>query len=379
MSIIAIGGSGVNLPLNPFSLSWTSLNGTNTIDLPAASSWIIPAGTWLITPGRYTTVQYYDPLTLIWRGISSWNRYISVNSDGVNFRVANQTGTPLGAVITNAGAGYTSAPVVTASAGGSTWQALINSSTTGFNISDTVTVTTAGSGYTLPPIVLISPPAPGGIPATAVATLSTGTISSITVTNNGAGYFSAPTIRLVPNPLDPNYSNGAIVTGAATTALGASNTVAALRCTYNGTALTALPTLAFAGGGFTTTAAATVVGCFTVTGCTVGTVGVAVPGTVAQINTVGGFTSTAGVASGYKNPAISNDLFTIRPGNIFATVSAGALNASGSIIDGGLFQSAPTAMINHAAAASAGLPTTAPAATFAIGGVTDTFEIQATL
>jgi hypothetical protein len=93
------------------------LNGTNTIDLPAASSWIIPAGTWLITPGRYTTVQYYDPLTLIWRGISSWNRYVSVNSDGVNFRVANQTGTPLGAVITNAGSGYTSAPVVTASAG----------------------------------------------------------------------------------------------------------------------------------------------------------------------------------------------------------------------------------------------------------------------
>ena len=378
MSIIAIGGSGVNLPLNPFSLSWTSLNGTNTIDLPAASSWIIPAGTWLITPGRYTTVQYYDPLTLIWRGISSWNRYISVNSDGVNFRVANQTGTPLGAVITNAGSGYTSAPVVTASAGGSTWQALINSSTTGFNISDTITVTTAGSGYTLPPIVLISPPAPGGIPATAVAALSTGTISSITVTSNGAGYFSAPTIRLVPNPLDPNYSNGAIVTGAATTALGVSGTVAALRCSYNGTALTALPTLAFAGGGGAS-AAATVVGCFAVTSCTVGTVGVAVPGTVAQINTVGGFTSTTIVATGYKNPVISNDLFTVRPGNIFAAVSAGALSGTGSIIDGGLFQSAPTAMITHAAAVSGSLPTTAPAATFAIGGVTDTFVIQATL
>jgi len=378
MSIIAIGGNGVNLPLNPNSLTWTGLNGANTIDLPAASSWIIPAGTWLITPGRYTTVQYYDPVTLIWRAISSWNRYVSVNSDGTNFRVANLTGSVLGAIITNAGSGYTSAPTVTASAGGSTWQALINSSTTGFSISDTVTISSGGSGYTLPPIVLISPPAPGGIPATAVAGLSGGAVNSITVTNNGAGYFSAPTIRLIPNPLDPNNATGAIVTGAATTARGTSGAVAALRCTYGGTAVTALPTLSFAGGGGAS-AAATVVGCFTVTSCTVGTVGAAVPGTVAQINTVGGFTSTASVAAGYKNPAISNDLFTIRPGNIFATVAAGALNATGSIIDGGLFQSAPTAMITHAATTSGLLPTNAPAATFAIGGVTDTFVIQATL
>ena len=374
MSIIAIGGSGVNLPLNPNSLSWTSFNGTNTIDLPAASSWIIPAGTWLITPGRYTTVQYYDPITLIWRGISSWNRYVSVNSDGVNFRVANQTGTPLGAVITNAGSGYTSAPVVTASAGGSTWQALINSSTTGFSISDTITVTSAGSGYTLPPIVLISPPAPGGIPATAVAALSTGTISSITVTNNGAGYFSAPTIRLIPNPLDPNYTNGAIVTGAATTALGATGTVAALRCSYNGTALTALPTLAFAGGGGAS-AAASVVGCFAVTTVTVGTAGVALTAPV-SINSVGGF-QAATAASGYKNPAISTDLLTVRTANIAGT---GTTTLTGStIIDGGLFHTAPTPQITQGIVVSGSLPTTAPAATFAIGGVTDTFEIQATL
>lgn len=375
MSIIAIGGSGVKLPLNPFSLSWTSLNGTNTIDLPAASSWIIPAGTWLITPGRYTTVQYYDPLTLIWRGISSWNRYVSVNSDGVNFRVANQTGTPLGAVITNAGSGYTSAPVVTASAGGSTWQALINSSTTGFSISDTITVTTAGSGYTLPPIVLISPPAPGGIPATAVATLGGGgVLSSVTVTNNGAGYFSAPTIRLIPNPLDPNNTTGAIVTGAATTALGASGTVAALRCSYNGTALTALPTLSFAGGGGAS-AAASVVGCFAVTTVTVGTAGVALTAPV-SINSVGGF-QAATAASGYKNPAISTDLLTVRTANIAGT---GTTTLTGStIIDGGLFHTAPTPQITQGIVVSGSLPTTAPAATFAIGGVTDTFEIQATL
>ena len=297
-----------------------------------------------------------------------------MNSDGVNFRVANQTGTPLGAVITNAGSGYTSAPVVTASAGGSTWQALINSSTTGFSISDTITVGTAGSGYTLPPIVLISPPAPGGIPATAVAALSTGTISSITVTNNGAGYFSAPTIRLVPNPLDPNYSNGAIVTGAATTALGVSGTVAALRCTYNGTALTALPTLAFAGGGGAS-AAASVVGCFAVTTVTVGTAGVALTAPV-SINSVGGF-QAATAATGYKNPAISTDLLTVRTANIAGT---GTTTLTGStIIDGGLFHTAPTPQITQGIVVSGSLPTTAPAATFAIGGVTDTFEIQATL
>lgn len=375
MSIIAIGGSGVNLPLNPFSLSWTSLNGTNTITLPAASSWIIPAGTWLITPARYTAVQYFDPISLIWRGLSSWNRYVSVNSDGVNFRVANQTGTPLGAIVTNEGSGYTSAPVVTASAGGSTWQALINSSTTGFSISDTITVTTAGSGYTLPPIVLISPPAPGGFAATAFATLGGGgAISSITVTNNGAGYFSAPTIRLIPNPLDPNYTSGAIVTGAATTALGVSGVVAALRCTYGGTALTALPTLSFAGGGGAS-AAASVVGCFAITTVTVGTAGVALTAPV-SINSVGGF-QTAAAATGYKNPSISTGLLTVRTANIAGT---GTTTLTGStIIDGGLFHTAPTPQITQGIVVSGSLPTTAPAATFAIGGVTDTFEIQATL
>lgn len=374
MSIIAIGGNGVNLPLNPNSLTWTGLNGANTIDLPAASSWIIPAGTWLITPGRYTTVQYYDPVTLIWRAISSWNRYISVNSDGTNFRVANPTGSVLGAVMTNAGTGYTSAPTVTASAGGSTWQALINSSTTGFSISDTVTITSGGSGYTLPPIVLISPPAPGGIPATAVAGLSGGAVNSITVTNNGAGYFSAPTIRLIPNPLDPGVAAGSIVTGAATTALGTSGTVAALRCTYGGTAVTALPTLSFAGGGGAS-AAASVVGCFTVTSVTVSAAGVALTAPV-SLNTVGGL-QTATAASGFKNPTISTDLLTVRPANIAGTGTTTLTGAT--IIDGGLFQTAPTAQITQGIVTSANLPTTAPAATFAIGGVTDTFVIQATL
>ena len=374
MSVIAVGGSGLNLPLNPNSLTWTGLNGTNTIDLPAASSWIIPAGTWIVTPGRYTAVQWYDPVALIWRGLGSWKRFVAVNSDGVNFRVANSTGSVLGAIMTNAGTGYTSAPTVTASAGGSTWQALINSSTTGFSLSDTVTVTGAGSGYTLPPIVLISPPAPGGIPATGVATLSTGTVSGITITNNGAGYFSAPSIRLIPNPLDPANNTGSIVTATATTALGTSGAVAALRCTYNGTAVTALPTLSFAGGGGAS-AAASVVGCFTITTVTVGTAGVALTAPV-SINSIGGFQS-ATAAAGFKNPCVGTELLTVRTANIAGT---GTTTLTGStIIDGGLFHTAPTPQITQGIVVSGSLPTTAPAATFAIGGVTDTFEIQATL
>ena len=86
------------------------------------------------------------------------SRYIV--ADGTNWRLINRTGCPTAAVITNVGSGYTSAPTVTASAGGSLWKAIV-----GGAINTTVTVTTAGTYNYVPTIVFSAPPA-GGINAT---------------------------------------------------------------------------------------------------------------------------------------------------------------------------------------------------------------------
>src|SRR5260221_1841625 len=102
---LVIGAQGVNAGLRG--------QATNYIELAAGNCYIIPAGSWFIRCGLYTTVQEYDVVTGIWRAIGDNTRaMVNVNSDGVNFRVANQTGCVVGALMTNAGTGYTSAPAV---------------------------------------------------------------------------------------------------------------------------------------------------------------------------------------------------------------------------------------------------------------------------
>jgi hypothetical protein len=99
--------------------------GTNWVSLPAGQSAILPAGDFIYATDGYTIVQILDPVSDTWIPYvpSSLNSGY-IRSDGVNFRMANLTGCPIGAAITNAGSGYTSAPTVTASAGGSLWTAI---------------------------------------------------------------------------------------------------------------------------------------------------------------------------------------------------------------------------------------------------------------
>jgi len=100
---------------------------TNEITLAGGSVVLLqPAGWYYLGLGKYTTLQQYDPITGIWRTIGAGapgDQYIY--SDGVNYRLANLTGCVVGALLTNAGSGYTSAPTVTASAGGSIWRAIV--------------------------------------------------------------------------------------------------------------------------------------------------------------------------------------------------------------------------------------------------------------
>lgn len=356
MATSLIGGAGIGLGLGALGASKNNL-----LALAAGQSQVIPQGQWQILPGPYTFLQFLDPISGRWTNVNTTpNAPSYVSSDGANFRLANLTGTPVGALLTNCGSAYTSAPAIAASAGGSTWKAIM-----GQAVSGTVTITTAGAGYTYPPQLLIGAPPTGGVQATATCTLSAGAINAVTVNNQGGGYTSVPPITVVPDPRD--VASGAITTAAVLTgALAASGTVNAVICTNPGTVVTSLPTLTFTGGGGSS-AAATVVMCWSVTGYSVGTAGVAY-GTSQPILTLGVGVPTAGSAGAVVNPQLSTGLFTPRNAQMISTgTSGGALTTGGVFSDSGLFQAAPTSCVLACNAA----PTTQAVATFTVGGVTD--------
>jgi len=244
---VFFGGSGVT----------PSLKGqpSNRISLSASETFLLkPAGWYWVNLGLYTVLQQYDPIMGIWQTIGGGDPTGSpkyVYSDGVNYRLANQTGCAVGALITNAGSGYTSAPTVTASAGSSIWSAIV-----GGAVNTTVTVTSGGSGYSYPPTVQISAPPSGGIPATAVCTLSGGAVNAVTIVNQGAGYTSPPTVTFVNDPREGlnNVSQGS--GAAAITTLTGAGTITGLLCLDHGTgAQTSIVTLSFPGGGGSSAAA----------------------------------------------------------------------------------------------------------------------------
>lgn len=338
---------------------------TNDISLPSGAVQIIsPAGWYAIRPSKYVAVQQYDPITQIWRKIGGGFDGGGVQyfySDGVNYRLANQTGCPVGALITNAGSGYTSEPVVTASAGGSIWRAIV-----GGAVNTTVTVTNGGTGYTYPPTVEIAAPPAGGIQATATCTLSSGAVSAVTIVNQGAGYASPPVITFVNDPREGQngVSQGYNATAIAT--LTGAQTITGLLCIDHGQGgQTAVPTLSFSGGGGSS-AAATAIMCWSITAITVGTAGAGLAGTVARVTAEDAFPTTA---AAYTNPSTQSGLVAVRNADIKTPISGGGLTATGAVIyDGGIYTSTPTAI----AVPTASVVTTAPVVTFTMGGQTGT-------
>ena len=91
---------------------------SDRVTLPAGATYTLsPAGWYAVRTGLYTTIQQYDPYTGSWVRIgggvvAGGVEYIF--SDGVNYRLANQTGCVVGALLTTAGSGYTAAPTLTA-------------------------------------------------------------------------------------------------------------------------------------------------------------------------------------------------------------------------------------------------------------------------
>lgn len=329
---------------------------TNQWTLQPSEAVLIPPGPWMVSCRLYSEVQVRDQVSGIWRPLGSTHAgFTYVNSDGNNFRVANTTGCAVGAIVTNAGSGYTSAPTVTADAGSSTWVAVVGGAVNG-----TVTVVNGGTNYTFPPQVVISAPNFGsgnGVQAAGYASLTSGAVSSITISQPGAGYTAIPTITLVNDPRDTTGTGA-----SAQLTLTGAGTITAVLCTNHGKgALTAVPTLTFAGGGGSS-GAATAIMDWTITAYAV-TAGGA--GYVTPVDITGSGGQVAGTA---VNSAYDKNLVTIRRANIQAAISSTALTATGEIvIDGGRYSAAPTAMISSPTA-----PTTVATLTLTMGGVADT-------
>jgi hypothetical protein len=353
---------------------------TNKVTLPSGGTYTLyPAGYWLVRTGLYTTIQQYDPITGLWSRIGGGvvaGGVEYVYSDGVNYRLANQTGSAVGALLTTAGSGYTAAPAITASAGGSLWKSWI-----GGAVNTSITIANGGSGYTYPPIVVFSAPPPitsgGGIQATGYAALTSGVVTSVTVTNQGAGYPSAPTITFINDPREtPNIAISGSGTSANTVTAGSgaaavatltgSGTVTGIVCLDHGQGgLTSVPTLAFSSG----SAAATAIMNWTVTAATVGTGGATVVGAFVNATAEDNFPATA---SAYTNPDTQSGLVRIRKADVRYTVSAGSIATPVVIYDGGIYTSQPTTMV----VGNVSAVTTPPVATFTMGGVTDLSYVQ---
>lgn len=385
MGISTIGGAGISLPppqpLFPATVSNSpQLVGSNSVSLGPGGDILVPPGTWLISPGLYSQVQVLDPVSGTWRPYSTATvaEPISINSDGINYRVINPTGFPIGAIVTNGGTGFTAVPTVAASIGASTWQAIVGGSVGSINI----VAASSGINFSVPPIVSIAAPPSPGVPASAVANISGGTITSFTIINPGAGYTSAPVVTIVPQNSDLNAMSTTVkVTNASALAsLSGVGQITALLMTNEGSnPLSVAPALTFTGGGGSA-AAATAVMAFTITGWSITTGGSAPPGAggTFQMQTSGGAIQalTSGLTSPASSVVLGANLLIPRQAQIVAVVSGagGTLSvltgsaqaASSGIIDGGLFTTVPTIYA----------PGTNGVYAAVVGGASDTIFVQ---
>lgn len=375
-----LGGAGIGLSVSsglvpfPATPPIVASGLTNAITLLPAAIFNIPAGTYFTVPGPVTSLQWLDPVSTQWRTINAQPGIFPhfIDSDGGNWRLANLTGTPVGALITNAGTGYTNGIgtavtglTITASAGASTWVPVV-----GGSINSAITITTAGTLYLFAPILVIDAPPPGGIQATATCTISAGAINAVTVTNQGAGYTVAPTVTIVNDPRDTTGSGGVLTVNAT---LAGSGTLTAMYPSAPGTVLTAVPTFTFAPA---STTAATAIMNFTVTAYALATAGSGGAGHVGTPQIISTGLIVAGTrAANTAGPINDTQLTFPRPARISTVLSAGAIIATGQVVEDPGFgiQVAPTAIVQESPNSTL---TAAATLTLTVGGTTDTSWLQ---
>ena len=328
----------------------TLANPSTAVTLQSGQSAILPSGQYIVTLGRYSVMQWYDPVSTTWRTFQNSgynNGPFPFLSDGFNYRIINLSGTVVGGVITTLGtsnaakigvwpAGSSSTTgvtaIVAAPANAPTVTATMNV-IVGGAVSQTVVVTAGGSGYVMPPSLTFSAPPTGGLNATGYAVVTTGAVSSVVMTNQGAGYTSAPTVTVTSSVGDPG--TGAVITAALVpstgTTIGYGQTVAVTMASYGGGYAT-VPVITVAG---MTSTAITAVTCLSV--ITAPTLSSATNyGTIASQVVLPAQRTAATTAGSMKNPDYSTDLFSMRNG--LCAVGTSASLASQTLIDGGMSQ-----------------------------------------
>jgi hypothetical protein len=360
---------------------------TNVVTLGAGSIYNILPGTWWVKTGPYTFLQWFDPFGNQWK-IRPCQKEdtVFVESDGSNWRLANTTGCPIGAVITTGGATnpYTNGigtaatgVTVTPSAGSSVWVPVVGGAVS-LTLATATGTTTAGTGYNFPPICVIDAPPTGGLQATAIVTsLTTGTVpvANVQVINQGAGYTAAPKLTFIPDPREasagtPGPTNNAVVV----LTLTATGQLTGLYPIAHGSAQTAVPTLTITTA--TTTALATAVMNFTVTGLGTFTTGGSSLGTLEMVSVSN---TIAASVNFLTNPLHNGVGLTFpRPCRILAGLTSGVASSTtaATIEDGGLgIQQVPSMLpIYSITSTTAIVP---QAGTPTVGGITDTSYIQA--
>ena len=348
--------------------------GVIPVTLASGQVYKIPAGQYEVNQGLYTFEQYFDAISNTWKTLNcpAHTGAKLICSDGHNRRLANLTGTCVGAIVTNGGTAMSGITSAIYPAGSALLNATGDSGVTQFNvvvggvINSTVTVTTAGV-YNLPPMIRFDPPPTGGVPATGHVTMSGTSISTVVVDNQGAGYSSVPAITIIPQ-FGETGAQGGVLTATIDTATF-NGKITALTLATSQIALTAVSTIAFGGTLKSGSPAATAIMCFTIT--TDGSNHTGVAQTSASHMGTGniGF-SVGAVTAGTStttNPAITTGLFTPRMAITgFNTTSGGGI----TFLDSGLHQIVPPG-IAYAVLSDGTISAAATAVVQTVGGTFD--------
>jgi len=355
----------------------TLANPSSAVTLQSGQYAVLPGGQYLVQLGKYSALQWYDPISTTWRNFNAITAgsIVPFTSDGYNYRIMNLSGTVVGGVVTTGGtsnaakngiwlAGSSSTTGATATvaapANAPTQTAQMNV-IVGGAIQQTITVTAGGSGYVIPPIISFSPPPAGGLLPTAYAVLTAGAVSSVTVVDQGAGYTSAPTITVTPVFGDPGV--GAVLTPALVTSTtgGYGQAVAVTMSNYGGGYAT-VPTITCAG---LTSMAVTAVTCLSVITAT--TVTAASGGANGSQLTYVAQPTAATLFGSMKNPSYTTNLFSMRNG--LGGYNTSATYASQTILDGGLSQLDVSNLATFTLASTGTVPAATTFASGASGGV----------
>ena len=161
--------------------------------------------------------------------------------------------------ISNRGGGYSSVPTVVVSAAPSGGTTAIGIATMigGINVCNLnanprdqsvqrVDISNSGAGYTVAPGVRFTGGGSGGTGAAATATIGDGVVGIVTITNGGSGYTTPPTITFTNEVFESGVTT---VSAAATAVVSAAGTISNIFLTNAGVGYSVAPTMSIAASG----------------------------------------------------------------------------------------------------------------------------------